>query len=335
VSASSFEALADRGVLVTGGLGFIGSNLVHELVRLGARVTVLDSLDPDSGGDRANLAGIEDRVSVLIGDIRSGQSASLAMDGVDLVVNCAAFTSHAKSMAEPIRTLDVNVGGVITLLDAIRSTRRSIRFVQLGTTTQVGRMSSEPVTEDHPEQPLDLYSASKTGAEKVALIQGAAARIPVVVLRLPNVYGPRAKLTDPALGFMNWFIGLALEDRELTVYGGGEQRRTVLYSSDAVRAVILASVMDAAVGEVFMVGADRPHTVREIAEAIVRAVGRGRVRTVPWPPDRARIDVGDAVIGHAKITTILGWRPVVGLEEGLRLTRNHFVGRSARVHAET
>jgi UDP-glucose 4-epimerase len=316
-------------VLVTGGLGFIGSNLVHALIDRGAEVSVFDSLDPLCGGDRANIGGLEGRVRVTVGDLRSGQAIAEAVRGVDIVINCAARTSHSRSMTDPLTDVDVNCRGVINLLEGVRQAGGRIRVVQLGTSTQVGRAEREPVNEEHPEFPTEIYSASKVAAEKFVLVYGGAYGIPVAVLRLANVYGPRAKLTDAGLGFINFFIGLALGDKDLTVYGDGMQRRSATYVGDVVEATLRAATSDAAVGQVMFAAADRHYTVREIAEAIVRGFGRGRVRTVAWPAERAAIEVGDAVVSSERIARLLGWRAGTGLDEGLALTRDHFLARMA------
>ena len=203
--------LVGRHVLVTGGLGFIGSNLAHRCLDLGANVTIYDSLDKQSGGNMANISDITNRVRVVFDDIQSLDRVEPVIERNDILFNCAAFTSHSLSMKEPTHAVDVNCGGVLTLLEAARRVNPSIRFVQLGTSTQVGRMVEEPVTEHHPEFPLDMYSASKSAAEKFVLVYGSSHGMPVTVVRLANVYGPRANIKSPDFGFLNYFIGLAIQ----------------------------------------------------------------------------------------------------------------------------
>jgi UDP-glucose 4-epimerase len=320
--------LRGRRALVTGGLGFIGSNLVHALVRAGASVVAFDSLDPACGGNRANLDGAN--AEVVVADIRSRDALAAAARGVDLVVNCAALTSHAGSMSDPRSYLEVNCVAVLTVLEAVRASAATPRFVQIGSSTQVGAPLTGPVTEEHPEFPLDVYSATKSAAEKLALSYGRAFGIPVSVVRLANVYGPRAKISDRMLGFINYFVGLALRDGELTVFGEGSQRRTITYVDDVVDAIVRVATSDRCAGEVFFATAKGQCTVREAAEAIVRTIGRGRVRTEAWPADRAAIEVGDSVISSAKITRYTGWAASVDLDEGLRRTADYFLPRLDR-----
>ncbi len=316
--------LSGMQVLVTGGLGFIGSNLAHRCVALGAHVTVYDDLDPACGGNPVNLYGIADRVRVVRADIRSRDEIDAEISGSDVIFNCAAYTSHAGSMRDPRKADEVNVAAVLGMLDAVRSAGRPIRFVQLGTTTQLGPIRSSPADESHPEFPLDLYSATKTAAEKYVLVHGAAFGIPVTAIRLSNVYGPRASIRTPDLGFVNYFVGLALGGRDLTVFGDGGQVRTVTYVDDAVDALIRAASSAACEGQALFAAASATYTVRELADAIVRYVGGGRVRSVEWPPEREAIEVGDAVISSARLETLTGWRATTRLADGLAKTRDYY-----------
>lgn len=311
-------------VLITGGLGFIGSNLSHRCVELGADVTVYDDLDPACGGNVANLAGVERHVRLIRADIRTREDVGAAVHGSDIVFNCAAYTSHAGSMKDPRKTDAVNVVAVLGLLDAIRAEDRPIRFVQLGTTTQLGSVHDSPATEEHPEFPLDVYSASKTAAEKYVLVHGTAFGIPVTAIRLSNVYGPRASIRTADLGFVNYFIGLALMGRDLTVYGDGSQVRTLTYVADVVDAIITAGLTPACEGQALFATATTTQTVRELAHAIVRQIGRGRVRSVPWPPERVAIEVGSAAISSDRIEQLTGWRATTTLHEGLARTSDYY-----------
>ena len=315
-------------VLITGGLGFVGSNLAQEAVRRGARVVVYDSLDPRSGGNMRNLEGIADRVELIVNDIRSFEGLAAAVRGKELIFNCAAYTSHPQSMTDPLTDIEVNCQGTIHLLEAARRFNPDAKIVHVGTSTQVGRMIDAEVTELHPEFPVDIYSANKTASEKYVLIYGSAYGMRTTVVRLANNYGPRSNIRTPDFGFVNYFVGLALRNCDLTVYGDGAQLRNISFIQDSVEALWLAAHREEANGQVLFAVASGQLSVREIAEAIVRNVG-GRLKFVEWPADRQAIEIGDAKISNRKIRDLLGWSPEVGLDDGLRRTKEYFAGRLA------
>jgi UDP-glucose 4-epimerase len=315
--------LGGRKVLITGGLGFIGSNLAHRCLELGAAVTIYDCLDPRSGGNMHNVRSIEQDIEIVLNDIRHFEGVSACIRGQDVLFNCAAYTSHPNSMREPLVDIDVNCKGVINILEAARRFNRGVKIVHVGTSTQVGRMMANPVTETHPEFPVDIYSANKTAGEKYVLIYGSAYGLRACSIRLANVYGPRSNIRSPEFGFMNFFIGLGLQRKTITVFGDGRQLRTITYVRDVVEALVEAGSSDAADGQVFFAVGDRQHSVMEIARTVVEVVG-GRLETVEWPRDREVIEIGDAVISNEKIRSALGWAATVGLEAGLEGTAEYF-----------
>jgi UDP-glucose 4-epimerase len=315
--------LAGKRVLVTGGLGFIGSNLAHRSVELGADVTIYDCLDPKSGGNMGNVADIQDDVEIVLNDIRNFEGISPCVREADVVFNCAAYTSHPSSMRDPLNDIDVNCKGVIHVLEAARRFNPDARIVHVGTSTQIGRMHYSPIDEHHPEFPVDIYSANKLASEKYVLVYASAYGLPATVVRLANNYGPRSNIKSPDFGFINYFIGLALQGKDISVFGEGKQLRTMTYVDDSVDALVLAATGKAK-GETLFACDERRYTVRELADAIVRVIGKGRVRTVEWPRDREAIEIGDAVITSRKIHDALGWAPRVELEEGLARARDYF-----------
>lgn len=313
-------------ILITGGIGFIGSNLARRCVASGAEVTLYDCLDPRSGGNLHNLEGIEEAVEVIHDDIRNFNGLSRAVQKKDIVFNCAAYTSHPDSMRDPLVDIEVNCKGVINLLEAVRRFNRQAKIVHVGTSTQVGKMRHSAVDEQHPEFPVDIYSANKTASEKYVLIYGGAYQMHATVVRLGNVYGPRSNIKSPDFGFMNFFIGLALQGKEIPVFGDGAQLRNVTYVDDCVAALILAAEEDASDREVFFATSDAHHTVLEIAEEIARTFG-GSMRRVEWPKERQIIEIGDARISNRKIKSLLGWSPQYDLRSGLESTRDFFASR--------
>jgi UDP-glucose 4-epimerase len=312
-----------KKILVTGGLGFIGSNLVRRCLELGAEVTVYDNLDPRCNGSLYNINDIRDHVRLRMNDILDVDTVSEAVREQDVIFNCAAFTSHPQSMKEPLLNIEVNCRGVLILLEALRLLNPHARFVQVGTSTQIGRMLYSPIDEQHPEFPVDIYSANKSSAEKYVLIYASAHRMGTTVVRLANVFGPRSRISSPDFGFVNYFVGLALQGKDLTVYGDGAQLRNISYVEDCVEALICAAQDSRSVGEVFFATSDAQYSVTEIAQGISRHIG-GSIRFVPWPAGRELIDVGDAVISNAKIRRTLSWSPKFSLADGLARTREYF-----------
>jgi len=325
-STKSGEAdLHGQRVLITGGLGFIGSNVALRCVELGARVTIYDVLDPRSGGNMQNVKSFEDDVEIIANDLRNFEGISAAIRHKDIVFNCAAYTSHPQSMTDPLTDIEVNCKGTIHVLEAARRFNPDVKIVHLGTSTQIGRMILPEVSEIHPEFPRDIYSANKLASEKYALIYQSAYKLRATVVRLANNYGPRSNIRSADFGFVNYFIGLGLQNRELTVFGDGSQLRNISYVGDSVTALIGAALNDKSDGEVFFAVADRQVTVAEISEAIVSCVG-GTLRFVDWPQNRAAIEIGDSIISNTKIKATLGWEPLVSLDSGLRYTKDYYVG---------
>ena len=313
-------------VLITGGLGFVGSNVAHQCLELGAEVTIYDCLDPRSGGNMHNIDDIQDDVHVIKNDIRDSEGICSAITNKDILFNCAAYTSHPNSMKEPLIDIDVNCKGVINVLEAARRCNSEIKIVQVGTSTQIGRMQFDPVTEAHPEFPLDIYSADKSASEKYVLIYGSAYQMRTTVVRLANVFGPRSNIRSSDFGFINYFVGLALQGRDLTIFGDGRQLRNISYVEDCTAALVLSAMDEKSNDQVFFAVADRQHSVAEIAQAIVDNVG-GSLKFVDWPADRKAIEIGDAVISNEKIKAALNWVPLFDLQEGLIRTRNYFTPR--------
>ncbi len=315
--------LRGKRVLITGGLGFIGSNVVHLCLEHGAEVTVFDCLDPRSGGNLKNVADIKDHIRICFHDILNFDQLTEQIVDKDIVFNCAASTSHSFSMREPWLDQDVNSRGMINLLEALRRFNDEAKLVHLGTTTQLGKLHFQPADELHPEFPTDIYSANKSVSEKYALVYANAYGLRLFVLRLSNCFGPRGSILDPSFTFNNYFIGLALQGKTITVFGDGKQRRNVLYVEDAVLAMCKAALCNQRNGETYFAVSDHHYSVAEIAETTVRHLG-GKVAYVDWPAGRKQIDVGDAVYSNAKIKKALGWQPLDDLESGMVKTREFY-----------
>jgi len=316
--------LKNKKILITGGLGFIGSNLAHKCLELGAEVTIYDNLDPHSGGNLYNIAAIKDKVNVLLYDILNFDLLSQHIANKDYVFNCAASTSHPFSMREPWSDMDANVKGTINLLEAIKRFNPQCRFIHIGTSTQLGPLKYQPADENHPEFPADIYSANKMVSEKYVLVYTKAYGLKASVVRLANIFGPRACINSAEFTFNNFFVGLALQNKAICVFGSGAQKRNVMYVEDAVNALIATAQKDETIGKSFFAVGDKHLSVADIAKITVNIIGTGKVDFIEWPKDREVIEIGDAVISNAAFKKCTGWKPKHDLEEGLLKTKSYF-----------
>lgn len=307
--------------LVTGGLGFIGSNLVHALVAAGASVRIVDALIPDHGGRVENVAGLD--VEMLVAPIDDRRVVGL-IDGADVVFNLAGQVSHTASMRDPQRDLYLNATSHAAFLEMLRVANPGARVVYASTRQVYGRPTTATVDETHPANPVDVNGVAKLAGEQLHLVHARAYGMPVSALRLTNVYGPRQRLTSDELGFLPVFIRRALLGEQILIYGDGTQRRDCLHVDDVLSA-FEAAAGDAAVSQVFNVGHPTTHELREIADFTVAAAGTDSdVQLVPWPDDHARIDIGSFHTGSAKIGDVVGWQATVPLREGLRHTADFY-----------
>ena len=309
-----------RRVLITGGLGFIGSNLAAQLVALGAEVLLIDSLNPDYGGNQFNIAPIRQAVQVNISDVRDASSMQYLVQDQQVIFNLAGQVSHIDSMRDPYTDLEINCRSQLSILEACRHHNPSVKVVFAGTRQIYGKPVALPVTEDHLVRPIDVNGINKAAGEYYHLVYNNVFGIRSCSLRLTNVYGPRQLLKHNRQGFIGWFIRLAVEDREIQLFGDGSQLRDFVYVDDVVEAFLRAGATDACNGEVFNVGGAGPVSLGELATLLVDVAGTGRVRFVEWPPERQAIDIGDCYADSSKFTRATGWSGTVTLREGLART---------------
>lgn len=309
-----------RRVMITGGLGFIGSTLAHQLVGLDARVLIVDSLIPDYGGNLFNIAGIEERVRVEIADVRQADTMNRLVADQEVIFNLAGQVSHLDSMRDPHTDLAINCQGQLSILEACRHHNPRAKVVYAGTRQVYGRPSHLPVTEDHLVRPTDVNGIHKAAGEYYHLVYNDVFGVRACSLRLTNVYGPRQLLKHNRQGFIGWFIRLALEDQDIQIYGDGSQLRDFVFVDDAADAFLRAGASDTANGRVFNVGGLEPISHRALVELLISVAGRGRFRCVEWPAEKKAIDIGDFHADSSLIRQVLGWEPVVRLRSGFERT---------------
>lgn len=321
------ESYRDCRVLITGGLGFIGSNLARRLVDLGADVSIIDSLIPDYGGNLFNISGIEDRLAVSKSDVRDNSAIDKLVLDKDVIFNLAGQVSHIDSMNDPYTDLEINCRSQLSLLEACRKHSPGVKIVFAGTRQVYGQPDSLPVTEDHLVRPVDVNGINKAAGEYYHLVYNDVFGIRSCSLRLTNVYGPRQLIKHNRQGFIGWFIRLAVEDREIEIYGDGSQIRDFVFVDDAVDAFLRAGTSEECNGGVYNVGGSEAINLRDLATKLLEVAGTGRVRYVEWPLEKKAIDIGDFYADCSKLTRTVGWQPTTSLDKGLARTvafyRNH------------
>ena len=307
---------AGAKAMVTGGLGFIGSNLALRLAELGAEVLIVDSLVPDYGGNMANIAGHADRLRINIADLRDRHALRVLVPGQDFIFNLAGQIGHLDSMRDPFTDLEINVTAQLGMLEACRELNPSARIVYASTRQFYGRPDRLPVDETHPLRPVDVNGINKMAGEAYHTLYHQVYGLPTVSLRLTNTYGPRMRIRDARQTFVGIWLRRVLEGESFEVWGG-EQRRDLGYVDDVVEAFLAAATVPAAIGQVFNVGGAPPVTLRELAELLVAVAGAGRFELKQFPDERKRIDIGDYWADDGRFRAATGWAPRVDLRTGL------------------
>lgn len=321
--ASLARTFRGRRVLITGGLGFIGSNLARELVALGARVTIVDALIPEYGGNRRNLAGLGRSVRVHIADVRDRARLPAFVREQDFLFNLAGQTSHMDSMADPDTDLEINCRAQLSILEACRRHNPRIRVVFASTRQIYGRPEYLPVDERHPLRPVDVNGINKLAGEEYHLLYSEVYGIRSTVLRLTNTIGPRMRVKDARQTFLGVWIKQALRGEAFEVWGGA-QWRDFTYVDDAVEALLLAAAKRAAVGQVYNLGGSGRVRLRELAEMVLTAAGGGKFVVKAFPRDRKKIDIGDYYADDRRIRRELGWKPRTDVRTAVERTVKFF-----------
>jgi UDP-glucose 4-epimerase len=313
-----------KSALITGGLGFIGSNLAKELVQQGARVTVVDSLIPEYGGNLFNISGISDQLAVNVSDVRDPFAMAYLLQGQDILFNLAGQTSHLDSMADPHTDLAINTSAQLSILEACRKANPGIKVVFASTRQVYGKPDYLPVDEKHPIRPLDVNGINKLAGEWYHLLYNNIHGIRACALRLTNTYGPHMRVKDARQTFLGIWVRRLIEGKPIQVFGDGRQLRDFNYVDDCVEALLLAGVSEAANGRVFNLGSAEVISLRKLADLLGELGHGSTIDMVPFPPEREAIDIGDYYSDFSLIRQELGWQPKVGLREGLQRTLAYY-----------
>ena len=310
--------------LITGGLGFIGSNLARKLVSLGADVTLIDSLIPEYGGNPHNICDIRDQVSVNITDVRDKHAFAYLIQGQDYLFNLAGQTSHLDSMVDPKTDLDINAAAQLSILEACKTNNKNIRIVFASTRQLYGRPVYLPVDEKHPIHPVDVNGINKLAGEWYHLLYNDVHGIRASALRLTNTYGPGMRVKDARQTFLGIWIRNVLQGKPVQVFGDGKQLRDFNYVDDVVNALLVAASNQAAEGKVYNLGSDEVVSLEALAKLLVSLRDSSRYELVPFPAERKAIDIGDYYSDYAAIGAALGWKPAVKLGDGLVRTLKYY-----------
>jgi len=320
---SNFQEFNGVNVLITGGLGFIGSSLAHRLVQLNANITLVDSLIPEYGGNLFNIGGIEDRVKINISDVRDEHSMKYLVQGVDYLFNLAGQTSHMDSMQDPITDMEINAKSQLFILEACRKYNPNIKIIFASTRQIYGKPQYLPVDEKHPLSPVDINGVNKLAGEWYHLLYNNVYGIKTCVLRLTNTIGPRMRVKDARQTFLGIWVRLLVEGKSFEVWDG-DQLRDFTYVDDAVDAFLMTAVSNNTNGWIFNLGGENAISLKKLAELLVNVNSGGKYILKEFPSDRKRIDIGDFYSDYNLLSSTIGWKPKVSLKEALKLTLDYY-----------
>jgi UDP-glucose 4-epimerase len=314
------EAFQGKRVLVTGGLGFIGSNLSARLMELGARVTIVDNMMPRLGGNLFNVKEIMDHIQINFSDVRDEHSMDYLVKDQDFIFHLAGQVNHVDSIRNPIQDLDINCRGTLVLLESCRKYNREVKVIFSGTRGEYGASVKLPVAEDHPTNPKGIYAVTNLSAEKMVLVYDDVHKISGICLRITNTYGPRHQMAHDEYGVLNWFIRKAIDNELIPVFGNGHILRDFLYVDDLVECFLQVAICPSAYREVFNVGTGIPISFIDLAKKIVKVADSGKVAFTEFTKERKEVEPGDYYTDISKIRKIVGWTPKTDLSEGLKKT---------------
>lgn len=313
----------NRNILITGGLGLIGSTLAIELVKFDSKVTIIDSLVPDYGGNLFNVQSIEDRVKVNISDVRDRYSMNYLVQNQDILFNLAGTLSHVDSMRDPYTDLEINVTSQVSILEACRNFNPKIKIVYAGTRNQYGKAQYLPVDEKHPQDPTDVNGINCIAGESYHLLYHKIYGIKACSLRLTNIFGPRHQMKHSRQGVLNWFLRQIIDGEEIKLFGTGKQIRDINYIDDVVEAFLLCGASDKVWGEVYNLGGI-PVSLKKFVEEAIKVNKKGKFKCVEFPKDRKKIEIGDYIADYSKITKAIGWKPKTKLADGIEKTLTYY-----------
>lgn len=312
-----------KRVIITGGMGFIGSNLAIALVDLGAEVLIVDSMIPDYGGNEFNIRPVADKVRINISDVRDRTSMDFLVRHCDLLFNLAGSLSHVDSMKDPFTDLEINAVSQLSILESCRKYNPAVKILFAGTRGQYGRTHGRPVNEDYPMRPCDVNGINNVAGEAYHLLYNDVYGIRACSLRLTNTFGPRHQMKHPRQGVLNWFIRQLIDGQTIKLYGTGQQIRDTNYVADVVEAMLLAMASEETNGKAFNIGGE-PLSLLQFVQLAIEVNGEGTYELVPFPENSLKIEVGDYIADFTRFKQTVGWEPRTSVREGLRRTLDYY-----------
>jgi UDP-glucose 4-epimerase len=306
----------NKNILITGGLGFIGSTLAIKLVELGANVTLVDSMIPDYGGNLFNIEPIKDKVRVNFSDVRDSHSMEYLVKEQDYLFNLAGQVSHIDSMTDPLTDLDINTRAQVFILEACRKFNPTIKVIFASTRQLYGKPQYLPVDERHPLYPTDVNGINNLAGEWYHTLYHNVYDMDTVSLRLTNTYGARQLIKHNRQGFIGVFVRQIVQGEKIRIFGDGKQIRDMNYVDDVISALLMAGAKDECYGEVFNLGGDEPISLLNLVKLLVELNGSGEYEVIPFPPEKKRIDIGDYYGDYRKFSQLTGWKPQISVREG-------------------
>lgn len=315
---------AGKKILITGGLGFLGSNLAIRLVKDNADVTVFDNLNPLYGGNRFNVEEIKDKIKIVIGDIRDTELLKNEIQNVDYIFHFAAQVSYIDSLSMPFDDLDLNARSTLSLLELCRKYNPKVKIVFSSSRMVLGHIDKPIFDETCPTNPLSLYGIHKLTSEKYLLMYYKYFGIRSIIYRITNPYGPRQQIKHSKYSLPGWFIRQAIEDKIIKIFGTGEQVRDYIFIDDIIEGIYLTSQCDEAIGQIINIGSGKPNRFKDMVMSIISIVGKGKIEYVPWPKNYEKIETGDSIADITKLKSITSFTPQYSLEKGIKETFKYY-----------
>lgn len=314
----------DKKILITGGLGFIGSNLTIRLVELGADVLVVDNMLPRQGGNMFNIEPVKDKIKINISDIRNSVSMNHLVKGQDYIFHLAGQVNHVDSVKNPLQDLSINVEGTLVIMESLRQNNPDAKVIFTGTRGEYGASLNLPVAESHSINPIGIYAITNFAAERIVLTYHNLHKIKSVCLRITNTYGPRHQMMHDEYGVFNWFIRKALDDETIPIFGNGKILRDYLFIDDLIDSLLLIAQCEKSFGEVFNIGSGVPLNFYDLAKTIIKTAGSGKTDFTEFTKERKALEPGDYYADISKITKLTDWKPKITLEDGIKKTLEYY-----------